>query len=157
MITANRLGRKHRTLPCLQGAASGMKAKVALFSEVRENFSEGLRFYMSLQEAISHLAQQVGDYSMTRQIQRCAATFPCPVLPLVQLLYLAVSQLSFPCCSTITVSDHVSAVNSYPSANAVSQLSCLSAIAMSDCVSICLTVCSRCQRGCMRSLSHLRA
>lgn len=50
-----------------------MKSKVALFSEVRENFSEGLRFYMSLQEAISHLAQQVGDYSMTREIQRCAA------------------------------------------------------------------------------------
>lgn len=53
-----------------EGAASGMKSKVALFSEVRENFSEGLRFYMSLQEAISHLAQQVGDYSMTREIQR---------------------------------------------------------------------------------------
>lgn len=43
---------------------------MALFLEVRDNFSEGLRFYMSLQEAISHLAQQVGDYSMTRQIQR---------------------------------------------------------------------------------------
>ena len=48
-----------------------MRSKVALFVEVRDNFSEGLRFYMSLQEAISHLAQQVGDYSMTRQIQRC--------------------------------------------------------------------------------------
>ena len=48
-----------------------MRTKVALFLEVRDNFSEGLRFYMSLQEAISHLAQQVGDYSMTRQIQRC--------------------------------------------------------------------------------------
>ena len=47
-----------------------MRSKVALFLEVRDNFSEGLRFYMSLQEAISHLAQQVGDYSMTRQIQR---------------------------------------------------------------------------------------
>ena len=57
--------------PCgVQGAASGMRSKVALFLEVRDNFSEGLRFYMSLQEAISHLAQQVGDYSMTRQIQR---------------------------------------------------------------------------------------
>ena len=54
-----------------------MKSKVALFSEVRENFSEGLRFYMSLQEAISHLAQQVGDYSMTRQIQRYAAGTAC--------------------------------------------------------------------------------
>lgn len=54
----------------VQGAASGMRSKVALFLEVRDNFSEGLRFYMSLQEAISHLAQQVGDYSMTRQIQR---------------------------------------------------------------------------------------
>lgn len=53
-----------------EGAASGMRSKVALFLEVRDNFSEGLRFYMSLQEAISHLAQQVGDYSMTRQIQR---------------------------------------------------------------------------------------
>lgn len=53
-----------------EGAASGMRSKVALFVEVRDNFSEGLRFYMSLQEAISHLAQQVGDYSMTRQIQR---------------------------------------------------------------------------------------
>ena len=54
----------------VQGAASGMRSKVVLFLEVRDNFSEGLRFYMSLQEAISHLAQQVGDYSMTRQIQR---------------------------------------------------------------------------------------
>ena len=63
-------------LYCLQGAASGMRSKVALFLEVRDNFSEGLRFYMSLQEAISHLAQQVGDYSMTRQIQRWVTCFP---------------------------------------------------------------------------------
>ena len=59
-----------------QGTASGMRSKVALFLEVRDNFSEGLRFYMSLQEAISHLAQQCGDYSMTRHIQRYSHLMP---------------------------------------------------------------------------------
>ena len=61
---------------------------MALFLEVRDNFSEGLRFYMSLQEAISHLAQQVGDYSMTRQIQRSANLMHCPFHPVTVCLSL---------------------------------------------------------------------
>ena len=43
---------------------------MASFKEVRNNMSEGLRFYMSLQEAIAVLAQQAGDYILTRRLQR---------------------------------------------------------------------------------------
>ena len=57
---------------CLQGAAGGMRGKVVLFKEMRDNFSEGLRFYMSLQEAIQALGQQAGDYCLTRKLQRWA-------------------------------------------------------------------------------------
>ena len=38
---------------------------------MRDNLSEGLRFYMSLQEAIVTLQQQIGDFCLTRRIQRC--------------------------------------------------------------------------------------
>ena len=48
------------------------------FKEVRDNMSEGLRFYMSLQEAIAILAQQAGDYALTRSLQRCAASSQLP-------------------------------------------------------------------------------
>ena len=47
-----------------------MRGKVVLFKEMRDNFSEGLRFYMSLQEAIQALGQQAGDYCLTRKLQR---------------------------------------------------------------------------------------
>eukprot|EP00891_Asterochloris_glomerata_P000589 jgi/Astpho2/589/e_gw1.00013.8.1_t len=53
-----------------EGAAGGMRGKVVLFKEMRDNFSEGLRFYMSLQEAIQALGQQAGDYCLTRKLQR---------------------------------------------------------------------------------------
>ena len=46
---------------------------MAAYKEVRANMSEGLRFYMSLQEAIAVLAQQAGDYIMTRRLQRLAS------------------------------------------------------------------------------------
>ena len=49
-----------------------MRAQVASFKEVRDNLSEGLRFYMSLQEAIANLGQQIGDFCLTRRIQWCA-------------------------------------------------------------------------------------
>ena len=38
--------------------------------QVRDNLSEGLRFYASLQEALTALAQHVGDFCLTRRIQR---------------------------------------------------------------------------------------
>ena len=56
----------------MQAAAGGMRSTVAQLREVRENMSEGLRFYMSLQEAISTLSQQAGDYTLTRRLQRCS-------------------------------------------------------------------------------------
>ena len=70
-----------------------------MFLEVRDNFSEGLRFYMSLQEAVSHLAQQVGDYSMTRQIQRSAALMHCPSLSVCPSVCLSV-------CLSVRLSVH---------------------------------------------------
>lgn len=71
---------------------------MALFLEVRDNFSEGLRFYMSLQEAISHLAQQVGDYCMTRQIQRSAALTHCPALPMTDCPSICLSVVCLSVC-----------------------------------------------------------
>ena len=52
-----------------QAAAAGVRAQVGTFKEVRDNLSEGLRFYMSLQEAIVALGQQIGDFCLTRRIQ----------------------------------------------------------------------------------------
>ena len=54
----------------VQAAAAGVRASLSTYREVRDNLSEGLRFYMSLQEAIGTLAQQAGDYSLTRRLQR---------------------------------------------------------------------------------------
>eukprot|EP00887_Chlorella_sp_A99_P006063 scaffold22.g6063.t1 len=51
-------------------AAQGIRTTIASFKELRDNLGEGLRFYMSLQEAIGALKQQVGDHCMTRRIQR---------------------------------------------------------------------------------------
>ena len=53
-----------------QAGASGMRTKLAIYREMQDNMSEGLRFYMSLQEAISTLRQQSGDYVLTRSIQK---------------------------------------------------------------------------------------
>jgi len=50
---------------------------MASFKEVRNNMSEGLRFYMSLQEAIAELAQQAGDYILTRRLQRWDSVLIC--------------------------------------------------------------------------------
>lgn len=47
-----------------------MRASLSAYREVRDNLSEGLRFYMSLQEAIGTLGQQAGDYALTRRLQR---------------------------------------------------------------------------------------
>ena len=47
-----------------------MRGRLAGYKEVRDNLAEGLRFYMSLQEAIRALSQQVGDYCLTRSMQR---------------------------------------------------------------------------------------
>lgn len=51
-----------------------MGGKLREFRELRDNLSEGLRFYMSLQEAIAILRQQAGDYVLTRRLQRCWST-----------------------------------------------------------------------------------
>lgn len=55
----------------LQAAAGGLKAQLASYRELRDNFSEGARFYTALQEAVKTLAQQAGDYVLTRRLQRC--------------------------------------------------------------------------------------
>lgn len=64
----------HRALTDLamdcQAGAGGMRGKLGKYRELQDNMSEGLRFYMSLQEAISTLRQQCGDYCLTRSIQK---------------------------------------------------------------------------------------
>jgi hypothetical protein len=57
----------------MQTASQEVRRNMAAYKEVRANMSEGLRFYMSLQEAIAVLAQQAGDYIMTRRLQRLAS------------------------------------------------------------------------------------
>ena len=57
----------------MQASSGSMQGKLREFRELRDNLSEGLRFYMSLQEAIAILRQQGGDYVLTRRLQRCAA------------------------------------------------------------------------------------
>eukprot|EP00884_Botryococcus_braunii_P008240 jgi/Botrbrau1/17417/Bobra.0054s0013.1 len=53
-----------------EAAAEGMKAKLREYGELRDNMSEGLRFYMSLQEAIAKLKQLATDFGLTRTLQR---------------------------------------------------------------------------------------
>ena len=67
-----------------QTAAGEVRRALGSYREVRDSMSEGLRFYMSLQEAIATLAQQAGDYVLTRRLQRYmrALVFPCPAQPL---------------------------------------------------------------------------
>ncbi|KAL6776623.1 HLM1 [Auxenochlorella protothecoides x Auxenochlorella symbiontica] len=51
-------------------AAAGIRQQCARFKELQDNLAEGLRFYMSLQEAIAQLRQHVGDHILTRRMQR---------------------------------------------------------------------------------------
>ncbi|GAA0157882.1 membrane traffic protein [Lithospermum erythrorhizon] len=46
-----------------------IEAAVAKFREVKENINEGLKFYVTLQDAITNVKQQCSDYVMTRNIQ----------------------------------------------------------------------------------------
>lgn len=46
-----------------------INAGVAKYRQIRDNMNEGLKFYITLQDAISALKQQCGDYVMTRSIQ----------------------------------------------------------------------------------------
>eukprot|EP00252_Welwitschia_mirabilis_P019453 TRINITY_DN4515_c0_g1_i1.p1 TRINITY_DN4515_c0_g1~~TRINITY_DN4515_c0_g1_i1.p1 ORF type:complete len:888 (+),score=181.72 TRINITY_DN4515_c0_g1_i1:183-2846(+) len=46
-----------------------LSAAVAKYREIKENINEGLRFYVTLQDAITTLKQQCSDFAMTRNIQ----------------------------------------------------------------------------------------
>eukprot|EP00873_Tetraselmis_striata_P008261 jgi/Tetstr1/428525/TSEL_001855.t1 len=51
-------------------AANDVRGTMNLYKELRDNLSEGMRFYLQLQEVISTLVQHCGDYCLTRRIQR---------------------------------------------------------------------------------------
>jgi hypothetical protein len=76
----------------LQAAAAGVRSAVVSFQEVRDYLSEGARFYTSLQEAVSVLQQHVGDFCLTRRIQR----YPAAHVPIT---WYPRDQLSPACCS----------------------------------------------------------
>ncbi|XP_042373931.1 vacuolar-sorting protein BRO1-like [Zingiber officinale] len=44
-------------------------AAVAKYREIKENTNEGLKFYVTLQDAITNIKQQCSDFAMTRSIQ----------------------------------------------------------------------------------------
>ncbi|XP_042375845.1 vacuolar-sorting protein BRO1-like [Zingiber officinale] len=44
-------------------------AAVAKYREIKENVNEGLKFYVTLQDAITNIKQQCSDFTMTRSIQ----------------------------------------------------------------------------------------
>ncbi|KAL2558907.1 Endosomal targeting BRO1-like domain-containing protein [Forsythia ovata] len=46
-----------------------IEAAVAKFQEIKENINEGLKFYVTLQDAITNVKQQCSDFVMTRNIQ----------------------------------------------------------------------------------------
>ncbi|KAI3817244.1 hypothetical protein L1987_11033 [Smallanthus sonchifolius] len=46
-----------------------IEAAVAKYREIKENINEGLKFYVTLQEAITNIKQQSSDFVMTRSIQ----------------------------------------------------------------------------------------
>ncbi|KAA8532612.1 hypothetical protein F0562_032572 [Nyssa sinensis] len=46
-----------------------IEAAIAKFREIKENINEGLKFYVTLQDAISNIKQQCSDFVMTRNIQ----------------------------------------------------------------------------------------
>ncbi|KAK9676291.1 hypothetical protein RND81_11G067000 [Saponaria officinalis] len=46
-----------------------IEAAVAKYREIKENVNEGLKFYVTLQDAITNVKQQCSDFVMTRNIQ----------------------------------------------------------------------------------------
>lgn len=46
-----------------------IQAAIAKYREIKENINEGLKFYVTLQDAITNVKQQCSDYVMTRNIQ----------------------------------------------------------------------------------------
>ncbi|OMO68182.1 hypothetical protein CCACVL1_20034 [Corchorus capsularis] len=46
-----------------------IQAAVAKWKEIKENINEGLKFYVTLQDAITNIKQQCSDFVMTRNIQ----------------------------------------------------------------------------------------
>ncbi|RZC58114.1 hypothetical protein C5167_005416 [Papaver somniferum] len=46
-----------------------IQAAIAKFREIKENTNEGLKFYVTLQDAITNVKQQCSDFVMTRNIQ----------------------------------------------------------------------------------------
>ncbi|KAK1266648.1 hypothetical protein QJS04_geneDACA015364 [Acorus gramineus] len=44
-------------------------AAISKFQEIKENINEGLKFYVTLQDAITNVKQQCSDFVMTRNIQ----------------------------------------------------------------------------------------
>ncbi|XP_077212277.1 vacuolar-sorting protein BRO1-like [Tasmannia lanceolata] len=44
-------------------------AAISKFREIKENINEGLKFYVTLQDAIANMKQQCSDFVMTRNIQ----------------------------------------------------------------------------------------
>ncbi|KAG8382830.1 hypothetical protein BUALT_Bualt05G0119200 [Buddleja alternifolia] len=46
-----------------------IEAAIAKFREIKENINEGLKFYVTLQDAITIVKQQCSDFIMTRNIQ----------------------------------------------------------------------------------------
>ncbi|ERN14052.1 hypothetical protein AMTRI_Chr01g111370 [Amborella trichopoda] len=46
-----------------------ISAAITKYREIRENINEGLKFYVTLQDAITNIKQQCSDFIMTRNIQ----------------------------------------------------------------------------------------
>lgn len=46
-----------------------IQAAIAKYREIKENINEGLKFYVTLQDAITNVKQQCSDFVMTRNIQ----------------------------------------------------------------------------------------
>ncbi|KHN06730.1 ALG-2 interacting protein X [Glycine soja] len=46
-----------------------IEAAIAKFREIKDNINEGLKFYVTLQDAITNVKQQSNDFVMTRNIQ----------------------------------------------------------------------------------------
>lgn len=46
-----------------------IQAAIAKYREIKENINEGLKFYVTLQDAITNIKQQCSDFVMTRSIQ----------------------------------------------------------------------------------------
>lgn len=51
-------------------AAAGTRSKAKSFLDMMGNMAEGVRFYSSFQEAVRSLKQQIGDFCLTRALQR---------------------------------------------------------------------------------------